>query len=591
MTISKTPPRDALKAILSGTTQVIRRIEIHESDGETLWLPIEDIRLEDGSISIDYSRDERRTLDSLVLNNEDRKLIPTPFGFWYDKIIKPFRGVRYPVSSRNPSVVIINSSDNNKAYELRGVFSQLGISDVAVKRNASTVAQLEDYDVIVVDGRDQGMINPDLISDLFDVGENIFTIGKDLTDAEIPFITTVAASGVPDWGITPTVSDSPLRGTFTEESYPAASGTWITDTATGAIPVATWQPAGAGTPYVTSVIKENNSGGRWFHFHADSYGTQARSLWFAALDWLYQYEPYREWETQMGEFCIDKISRQNFPHSVSVSGRDYTKRCLTSKLEKSMSFAAGTPLKNIVEALAANAGIKKMMLPTLTDAIKDRIDIERGTTRWEVMKKAAESLNYELYFDSYGFLVMREFLDPLTSPVVTTFETGPEVGNLASLDQSVNDSRLYNHVVITGERESQDGANVALPYFGEAKNTDPSSPTNIDRIGDRAYFYTSTFFTNDQQCQALAESWIKTKALESFELSISTLNYIWLEAGDIVEILDPDRVETDPTRYLLDTMSVSLMLGPMSATAKRVTYVGSDSGPSSSELAEEEEVA
>lgn len=75
--------------------KVTRRIEILESDGDTLWEGGgTDPRLISGSVSVDYSRDERRSLDA-ELANFDQALIHRPEGFWYDKVLRAFRGIEY----------------------------------------------------------------------------------------------------------------------------------------------------------------------------------------------------------------------------------------------------------------------------------------------------------------------------------------------------------------------------------------------------------------------------------------------------------------------------------------------------------------
>lgn len=82
----------ALEAIMSTSTQVIRRVEIYEQDGTTpFFMPAPCMG---GTISIDMFRDERRTMD-LVLDNSTTQLNDYPGGFWYDKIIKVYRGVEY----------------------------------------------------------------------------------------------------------------------------------------------------------------------------------------------------------------------------------------------------------------------------------------------------------------------------------------------------------------------------------------------------------------------------------------------------------------------------------------------------------------
>lgn len=80
----------AINELNAATTRVVRRVDIYEQDGTTLWM--EDVPTIDGTINVDGSRDERRTLD-VTFSNEDDALDHSTDGFWYDKIIKPFRGV------------------------------------------------------------------------------------------------------------------------------------------------------------------------------------------------------------------------------------------------------------------------------------------------------------------------------------------------------------------------------------------------------------------------------------------------------------------------------------------------------------------
>ncbi len=89
------PPLPALDQALlelsAETAQIVRRIDIFNVDGTTPWKL--DVPLLDGSVSVDGARDERRSLD-ITLSNDDGSLAHRPSGFWYDKIIKPFRGVQ-----------------------------------------------------------------------------------------------------------------------------------------------------------------------------------------------------------------------------------------------------------------------------------------------------------------------------------------------------------------------------------------------------------------------------------------------------------------------------------------------------------------
>lgn len=83
------PPSPVLDAILGPTTKVLRRIDIYEQDGLTEF--VMDAKLVGGTVSVDQARAERRNID-LQLLNFDGELDPGPGGFWYDKVIKSYRG-------------------------------------------------------------------------------------------------------------------------------------------------------------------------------------------------------------------------------------------------------------------------------------------------------------------------------------------------------------------------------------------------------------------------------------------------------------------------------------------------------------------
>lgn len=75
---------------------IFRRLEIYETDGQTLWYPaIETERLIGGSINLSYDRDERRQLNNLQIANYDGILKYDSNGFWYDKILKVYRGIKF----------------------------------------------------------------------------------------------------------------------------------------------------------------------------------------------------------------------------------------------------------------------------------------------------------------------------------------------------------------------------------------------------------------------------------------------------------------------------------------------------------------
>lgn len=587
--MSNPPPDEVIAAIERGTSEIIRRIEFYEADGKTRWYPTGDpntdkSRLVEGSISVDSSRDERRTLDLTLLNN-DKLLNPNSNGgLWYDKVIKVFRGVKYAVSLVQPRIAIVDmgtAAGPSDPYRFKSLLGSLGFTRVDVLLSAATLSDVTDYDLVVAATGAVATSKAAFLKSVYNSGRGVITISIANGTAVLPFVTSdIAATNAANaWGISPVTYDTPFSGAFTTEAAPAT-------VTTGRIPSVLDVTALAISRYtsaqyanaITGIIASNTSGGRWFDLHIQTVsGVQAKRLLKAGIDWTRDYQAYRNWEVQQGEFVIDKIDTANFPYQAKITGRDYTKRCLTSKFEKASSFSSTTNLSRFVRAIAANAGISKFRVPTVDATLGTDISVERGTERWAIMVQAANANNYELFFDNQGYLVMREYSDPALSPVTITFQTGKQ-GNLVQYSKSINDSRIYNHICVYGDPSDSDTER--MPYFGEAKNLDPDSPTHIRQPGevsgleDRLYTFASTFFTSDAQAQTLAESLLKIHALESYEISFDTLYYPWLEAGEIVNFLDPDAGSTDPTRFLMDTITYPVALGPMSATGKRVTFVG-----------------
>jgi hypothetical protein len=289
----------------------------------------------------------------------------------------------------------------------------------------------------------------------------------------------------------------------------------------------------------------------------------------SAVSWLNPVTTISTWETQIGEFMIDRISEPNFPHEVKITGRDYAKKCMNSKFAYATQFSGDYALEALISAIASNAGIVKKQLPVTGVVVGKTFHYDRGTSRWEAMKDIATAYNYDLYFNAQGYLVMAPFVDPSTEAPILYIETGTE-GQIASYEKSTTDTRIYNFVVVTGESSDSTVPNV----YAIAQNTDPSSPTNIDEIGERVYTYTSSFITTTQQAQDVADKFLAIHSLEEFELSFDSLILPWLEVGQILGWIDPNPAAGDPNAFLLTGLTFPLSLGPMSGSARRLTIVG-----------------
>lgn len=88
---SAIPPEVIRASSLDAVTKVTTRLEILNGDG-TIFMA--DFAIESGSVTVSLDRDERRTLD-IALHDPDDLINYSPTGLWYDKILVPYRGIRY----------------------------------------------------------------------------------------------------------------------------------------------------------------------------------------------------------------------------------------------------------------------------------------------------------------------------------------------------------------------------------------------------------------------------------------------------------------------------------------------------------------
>ena len=280
------------------------------------------------------------------------------------------------------------------------------------------------------------------------------------------------------------------------------------------------------------------------------------------VEWLDGDGELQSWECPLGTFRIDNVRQRHHPKSVlQINGRDETKLALTSKFGTNAVFPAGTNVRDLIETVALNAGMTRFRLFNSPQATTVEIEAGGNDTRWKFMNDIATAYNLELFMDTDGYLVSRPFHDPaVTAP---TFEFAVN-DNLASYDKLMNDSEIYNHVVVVGESAEK------IPIAGEATNTAGGSPTSIARIGERTKRIDSTLIEDADQARTLAESYLAVAALEAFEIGFGAVVYPFLDVGVVVQFEDPYAASVQPTRFLLTNVTIPLNLGPMTTTGKRL---------------------
>jgi hypothetical protein len=590
--VADKPSYEVIEALLAPTTRLERRVEIYENDGLTPWRADLWDRLipEGSSVNVEFERDEKWACD-FSFDNTDGELDHKPDGLWYDKVFKPFIGVYVDSRERQPVIMIAdaNGLTDEEIAQIRNLIVAAGFTNVQVNTTATSFIEVADADIVVfafaaVNSKDA------LMASCFERGKAVLTLSSYGDHLETPYLFSGSTDGIVG---TPSTRFDPNPAV----AHPVTAGwqRWNSSQVAAAARKLT-PKAGVVTVGHSPDLYTSGTGGiyayeklgvRWVHaqfsdwssFLDYTYGdgsvlTAAQSesnfvdFLSSALEWMDTYEPEPYWECQLGEYQPDLVVRGEDGYTTSVSGRDYAKRAMGSKLANASTFSAGTNIRSIITAVATNAGISKQNVQPMPENLAIDMTFEADTERWKIIKDICTAFNYEVYFNHQGYMTVRPYRDPLLTPPTLELTSG-EWGNLVSRGERASDARLFNHVIVRGESNDQ----TVPPVAAEAKNINPASPTSIQRIGDRVHTISSGAVTTVPQAQALADSYLRVSSLEEFELSFTAIMFPWIEAGDILEIEELRANQFWPTRYLVSSLNFPMDLSPMTGSGKRVTIV------------------
>lgn len=572
----KSPPAWARKHITGPITRLYSRVEFYERNGKTQFKPNDMTRVIDGSVSVDFDRDERRSFD-LTLENYDEALSIQSKSIWYNKIVKIFKGVYTgDLSGDDVRIAVTGNSGTAATKRLinsaRGMAMATGADRVRAFGRDITMEDVEDFNILLSATGTTQMSNPTLLKAFMDSGRDVITISTQ--PVNIPHITaSVVESAQTDLLVMPT-GEGDAPGAFGWDFWQYSTNANQTRPTAVAAGVEVTARRSDGSPAVMFMRSKSNDEGSWTHIHMDPPRTEGEiddadefiQLLRVIISAVKNDIEPATWEIQIGEFEIDTIKTQSFPRTMDLSGRDRVKTCMGSKFEATTAYKKLSNQKQkIIRSLAANAGITKFRFEAApTTLLQANHTYEVGTPRWDVMKEYAVSMNCDLYFDNEGYLVLKPLEDVAKKTVHETFSTG-EAGNIIDFSKTSEDSEMFNVIVVQSETSDDKPSIISV-----AKNTNPASPTSIQQIGQRVNVITSKSITKKADADKLAASYLKVAGLHSYAIDISVLQFFWLEAGEIIQFIDPYAINTEPDRFLLSSFSIPLGLESMSLNAKRL---------------------
>lgn len=278
----------------------------------------------------------------------------------------------------------------------------------------------------------------------------------------------------------------------------------------------------------------------------------------------------------IGTFMIDSIDvlvERNMS-LMNMTLSDHWKKLEKSLITFTGSHPTGKPINDSIRSLAANAGADYPLAPALdplsgrtSTALTSPLKFERGTSRGDLLKEISNKYGIDIYFNQEGRLCSQDRKNPKDAQEVWHFYSSSSTiqsGMLVSVRRTISDDLLHNHIYVIGT------GNPTSPVIYEAKNTTASSPTNIDRIGDRVKIVESTTLKTQEQVNAAGKKLWDTKYNLFEEVVIDTICNPALDADDVIRITEPNSHLNNA--YRINTMNVPLTTSKQTIRCVRNVY-------------------
>lgn len=169
-------------------------------------------------------------------------------------------------------------------------------------------------------------------------------------------------------------------------------------------------------------------------------------------------------------------------------------------------------------------------------------------------------------YDSNGALRVDASPDDLNDadkPVMWSFDENSKT--FFGLDETANPAQVFNDIIVWGE--NLDGSAVGA----RATNYDSKSDTNANLIGLKTYIESSDINYSNEQCQALANWYLKRKTVLQKSVTISCSQMYHLQENNLISVPRSDKPNSPIEKHLIQAISIPLKPNAsMSITATSV---------------------
>ena len=225
-----------------------------------------------------------------------------------------------------------------------------------------------------------------------------------------------------------------------------------------------------------------------------------------------------------------------------------TKLLKTSRFTGENVDEAGEPQTNAVDPIMPN-----LSSYYLTKTYKDgettynaidtpyEIRMEYGKTYADILLEFATILGAYIYYDVDGRLTIEPTQDDIvdsSKPILWTFT--PNEQEFLSEDSSHDFGTFYNDIIVIGYTTNGKQAK------GRAQNKNTTSPTAIQIVGIKTYPpYEDAAYYTDEQCNELAEYYLKRQTIKQRSVQISSAPMFHLRENRLIECVRPYTMEKE----------------------------------------------
>lgn len=225
-----------------------------------------------------------------------------------------------------------------------------------------------------------------------------------------------------------------------------------------------------------------------------------------------------------------------------------TKLLKTSRFTGENVDEAGEPQGNAVDPIMPNLSSYYLTKTyedgeTTYNAIDTPYEIrmEYGKTYADILLEFATILGAYIYYDVDGRLTIEPTQDDIvdsSKPILWTFT--PNEQEFLSEDSSHDFGTFYNDIIVIGYTTNGKQAK------GRAQNKNTASPTAVQIVGIKTYPpYEDTAYYTDEQCNELAEYYLKRQTIKQRSVQISSAPMFHLRENRLIECVRPYTMEKE----------------------------------------------